>query len=353
MEINLDIVSQAVKDGDDKQVDNMESGTTSIEIVPFSEDHLEEAAGLVAVRYRQERKHNPILPARFEDAAAVLPILQNNTRRQTGMVAMREGRLIGFLTGFMSLFREVRTAFIPYWGHGASSDNRQKTYWSMYASLARHWVANGYFNHIITVLAHEQEVLGAWFMLGFGMDNIDTLRDVSSIKRVMADVEIRRATMDDIDAVMSLALANHWHLTTTPIFRPMFGHEGRRHLEQQISDANIAWWLAYNGSDIVGIMRLVPLSGREFSIPPADENTCGITAAFTKEEFRHHGVATTLLNHALEWARSVGYTRCAVDFESANILGASFWLKYFQPVGYSLVRRLDERIAWGTRRAEC
>ncbi len=86
----------------------MEFNNTSIEIGPFSEEHLEETAALVAVRCQHETKHNPILPARFEDAAAVLPILHNNTRRQTGVVARREGKLIGFLTGFMSSFREVR-----------------------------------------------------------------------------------------------------------------------------------------------------------------------------------------------------------------------------------------------------
>ncbi len=76
----------------------MEFDNTSIEIVPFNEDHLEEAAALVAVRYREERNVNPILPAQFEDATAVLPILHDNTRRQTGVVARREGKLIGFLT---------------------------------------------------------------------------------------------------------------------------------------------------------------------------------------------------------------------------------------------------------------
>lgn len=318
-----------------------------MEIVPFNEEHLEEAAALVAVRYREERNLNPILPSRFEDAAAVLPILHDNINRQTGVVARREGKLIGFLTGFMSLFREVRTAYIPYWGHGAGSDTRQETYRMLYASLARHWVANGYFTHIITILAHEQEVLDAWFMFGFGMDNIDALRDVSSIKRTTADVKVRRATTDDIDAVMSLALANHWHLTTTPIFRPMFGHEKREHIEPQLSDASVAWWLAYLDGGAVGCIRVEPSSERdEFSVTPADENTCGITRAFTKEEFRRRGVATTLLKHSLEWVHSVGYTRCAVDCESANIPGFSFWLKHFQPVGYSLVRHVDERIAW-------
>jgi hypothetical protein len=51
-----------------------------------------------------------------------------------------------------------------------------------------------------------------------------------------------------------------------------------------------------------------------------------------------------LLNGSLEWARAEGYERCAVDFEPMNSLAARFWPKYFQPVCYSLMRKVDERI---------
>ena len=176
-------------------------------IMPFNEEHLEDAAALVAVRYREERNLNPILPTRFEDAAAVLPILHDNINRQTGVVARREGKLIGFLTGFMSLFREVRTAYIPYWGHGAGSDTRQETYRVLYASLARHWVANGYFTHIITILAHEHTVSDAWYSLGFGMTTVDAFRDLAPVEGPVTDVEIHRATLQDIDPVITLVIA--------------------------------------------------------------------------------------------------------------------------------------------------
>jgi hypothetical protein len=53
-----------------------------------------------------------------------------------------------------------------------------------------------------------------------------------------------------------------------------------------------------------------------------------------------------VLNHGLDWAQSTGYERCAVDFEPQNLAGARFWLKHFQPVCYSLIRHVDERIAW-------
>jgi hypothetical protein len=52
------------------------------------------------------------------------------------------------------------------------------------------------------------------------------------------------------------------------------------------------------------------------------------------------GVATALLNRALEWARAEGYTRCAVDFEAANVPARRFWLRYFQPAALSFYRHI-------------
>lgn len=41
-----------------------------------------------------------------------------------------------------------------------------------------------------------------------------------------------------------------------------------------------------------------------------------------------------------------GYERLEVDFASANILAGRSWLRYFAPVCYSLVRPVDDRMAW-------
>lgn len=319
---------------------------SSIEIVPFSEDHIEAAAALVAARYRAERDFNKSLPTKYEEAEAIVPILQDNSKRTTGVTTIREGRLAGFATGLMTMHREARTAYIPDWGHGTEPADRWGTYRAMYAGLAHHWVANGYFTHIVTVFANEREVADAWFSLGFGLENVDALREVSLVEGPVAEVEIRRANPEDFDVVMALTLATRQHIATTPAFRPLLDHEGAEYYKQQLSDLDVVWWLAYQDGEVVGGMRIVPSSKRNFVMTVADESTCAITMAFTMEKERNHGIGTTLLKHSLEWVRSVGYKKCAVDFESANIPGSRFWLANFQPVCYSLVRRLDGRIAW-------
>jgi GNAT superfamily N-acetyltransferase len=76
-----------------------------------------------------------------------------------------------------------------------------------------------------------------------------------------------------------------------------------------------------------------------------DEKTTSIVSAFTREEARGGGIATALLNRALDWGREQGYARCAVDWEPMNVLASRFWLRYFQPVSYALERYIDERLA--------
>jgi GNAT superfamily N-acetyltransferase len=71
-----------------------------------------------------------------------------------------------------------------------------------------------------------------------------------------------------------------------------------------------------------------------------DEGTASITGAFTRADRRGQGVARVLLDAALAWARDSEYIRCAVDFESANLLASRFWPSHFQVVGITLGRRL-------------
>jgi GNAT superfamily N-acetyltransferase len=68
-----------------------------------------------------------------------------------------------------------------------------------------------------------------------------------------------------------------------------------------------------------------------------------ITGAYVLPEFRGKGVAEALLDTLLAWAKAQGKTTCSVDFESSNGYAAGFWLRYFKPVCYSLLRRVDPR----------
>ena len=70
------------------------------------------------------------------------------------------------------------------------------------------------------------------------------------------------------------------------------------------------------------------------------------TGAYTVERYRRSGIGAALLNRLIAEAKSARYERLSVDFESINTLGSRFWLKYFKPVCYSVIRTLDDRVLW-------
>jgi GNAT superfamily N-acetyltransferase len=74
-----------------------------------------------------------------------------------------------------------------------------------------------------------------------------------------------------------------------------------------------------------------------------DDKTAWVQGAYTKPDLRSQGIAAALLRECVEWARSEGFERLAVDFEGENVLGRRFWLRHFEPVAVSLVRHLDVR----------
>jgi GNAT superfamily N-acetyltransferase len=120
----------------------------------------------------------------------------------------------------------------------------------------------------------------------------------------------------------------------------------RSYYEEWLGNPDKVVWLAYSKDEPLAFMMLGP-ADQDVCTIIINEKTTSIYAAFTKEKARNAGVATAVLDHALKSARESGYERCAVSFEPMNLLGTRFWLKYFKPVCFSVVRYIDERVING------
>jgi GNAT superfamily N-acetyltransferase len=318
-----------------------------LEIVPLQTEHLDKAAVLVADRYREERTRNPLLHEKYEDPAKVRPLLDYNREKQAGVAAVQGGKVLGFITSLPFSNWGIPAVWISDWGHGAEKDNRSYVYRRMYAALAERWVEKGHLKHAVMTFAGEKDVLDALFSLGFGMTNIDMLRDVSALPGMVNNIEIKKAGMEDFNTLMKFRNSLCEHLTSTPVFLfiPSETREkSAAEFKQQLRDENTAIWLACDDGKIIGCMRVVPSSQCDFRMPTVDKSICGISMAFTEKGDRLQGVGIALLDEVLKWARGKGYTRCGVDFESSNISASRFWLSHFRPVCYTLFRNIDSRI---------
>ncbi len=319
----------------------------SLEIVPFEEKHFEDAAVLTCSHYRALRQHVPPLPSRYEEVSILLPMLRDLAGQAPGVVAIRGGRLVGFLLAFViPAFRGRRSVFSPEWANAADLDDRRRIYDEMYAHLSGRWVADACFTHLISLLAHDGDSLNGWQWLGFGLLAADGVRDLrpASGPTAEADIEVRRGFLEDVEQVMVLIEALQQHLVAAPTFLLPTEQKRREDHEKWLENPANAMWLAYHGTEAVACMGQGPANPDACTIIH-DEKTTSIVSAFTEEGARGRGIATTLLNQVLDWARFEGYERCAVDWEPMNILATRFWLRHFQPVSYTLVRHVDEQFA--------
>jgi GNAT superfamily N-acetyltransferase len=322
----------------------------SIQVVPLTPEHLEPAVSMAAARYRAARRQIPFLPARFEDPGAVLPRLQDHVGHVPGVAALRGGRLVGFVLSLLVRNRGERLAVVPDIGHAADPGDGYRIYRQMYAAIADRWLANGCFWHAITFYPQEREALDAWVSVGFGLAVIDALQVLDARPPPAETSDVRRAQAGDIDLIVPLELALERHLSSSPTYLPLIVEGGRRSLEEWLADESHALWLAFRAGEAVAYLRFEPSEG--LVLPTASETTVAITGAFTREDVRDTGLGTALLRHGFEWARAAGYQHCSVDFESANLPGSRFWLRHFEPVCHSLMRRVNPCLAWAHARRD-
>ena len=309
----------------------------SILISTLNDLHVEAAAGLVCERYRALRLQEPLLPERYERVEEFLPKLAKLLEEAPGVAATRSGRLVGFMTGYLiPEFLGVRAAYSPEWANAAESEGGGRIYEEMYAQISKSWVESGCFTHAFTLFSSDQAGVQALQWLSFGFAGVDGMREVTWQGSRQEGLEIRRASEGDHAVVAELLAGLERHLATAPVFWP---HELGDSLEWLRNPKN-AMWLAAQEGEILGCMGIGPASQEACTII-RDEGTASIVSAFTREDERGGGVATALLDRSLAWAREQGYARCTVDFEAMNYLARRFWLKWFRPVCFSLVRGIN------------
>ncbi|MHC5033184.1 MAG: GNAT family N-acetyltransferase [Planctomycetota bacterium] len=315
-----------------------------LRITPLSEEHLEDAALLVRDRYQVLRDQDPLLPLRYGEVSNLLPLLRDIvTASGPGVAAARDGRLVGFLKAWlMPAFRGKRSVYSPEWANAADLDDSRHIYEEMYRHLSAAWVADGHVAHYISVFANDIHAVEAWHWLGFGMAAVDALRGLQPVEAAGATPDIRRAGIQDTEKITQMEDALRRYSRAAPDF---FIAEafGKKDCEAWIADPDRVIWLACVDSEPVAFLRMGPAADDVCTII-RDAKTASIHRAFTRETVRGQGIATALLDRGIAWARSRGYVRCAVDFESMNLLATRFWLRHFRPVCFSLFRHIDERV---------
>jgi ribosomal protein S18 acetylase RimI-like enzyme len=324
-----------------------------LEIVPFRETHLEEAAALLALRHQGEYTLEPSLPERFMQAAVARAAVEATWSKPnaSGVVALDAGWMIGYLIGVPRIdLTWGRSVWVPLAGHAVDRACGSEVYRDLYAALSPFWVAFGCFAHYALVPASDREALEAWFALSFGKEQAYGIGETAQASALAAPVDpslsIRRASLADLEASIALDEIIPRHQSRSPVYAPFWG------------EAYTPFWLG-NKEDLrqesIAILENERLVGYQLYLPASPEpdnllvpeQCTELAVAATREEEQGRGVGRALTAHGLAAAHAAGFTHCITDWRVTNLLSSRFWPRQgFRPVAYRLSRRLDERIAW-------
>jgi hypothetical protein len=228
-------------------------------IQAFSDEHLDASAALLAERHIRHREAEPGLPANVDYGAEIEALWQVDER--SGAAATRNGELVGYLLGS---HRDDETwgsnIWIEYAGHAVREPELVR---DLYAVAADEWFARGRDRHYAMVPATDGELVDAWFRLSFGAQHAAAIQETPKPQeRSSANVVVRRAAADDIDAVTTLDLELPRHQARSPVFStlppPAVTEEDRQQFVSELEDREVALFVAEIDAKLVGELLMVP-----------------------------------------------------------------------------------------------
>ena len=347
----------------------------SIEIVPFHVGLLPAAAELLARRHVRDRAAMPLLPARFEQPKVALAAVREawSKPHASGVAALRDGRLIGYLVGearFDTL--RGRHVWIHLPGYALAEGHAVALYADLYAAAGPAWLRLGAFDHYVMAPAGDADALAVWFGLSFGQEQAHGILSLAGPLPKPAPipgVTIRRATAADRDTfVDEMSPILRQHMAGPPVWGVSLPENValiREGFAEMLTDDAARVWIAEGdggaaesseSGDRAEAGRLLAYQAY-FPAPPADDNlmvslterTTLLEVAATRRDARGRGIGRALSAAGLADAAAAGFHLCIADWRTTNIEAARFFLCLgFRSAACRLVRKIDPRIAWAT-----
>jgi GNAT superfamily N-acetyltransferase len=289
-----------------------------VEIRPFSAEHLDAAASLLAERHARHLDSEPLL-ARDVDFRAQL--------RGEGLVALRAGELRAYLLGHTT----EDDAFVDFAGCAAAEPELLR---DLYGALAPQWGRN---RHRVYVPASDTALLDVWFRLAFGLQFTLAVREPAPGR----GDGVRPGRPEDIDAVVRLERSFTEHLRDSPSFsgrRPESDEEIRADWRDTWEDERFAHLVVERDARAVGHALLYRRDTGDLRVP---ENSIDLALVVTLPEVRGTGAGSALVVQALGWAYERGFDAVTIDWRVVNLLADRFFrARGFRPTFVRLYRHI-------------
>lgn len=318
-----------------------------LEILPFADEHLEDAGRLLAGRHARQRAAEPLLAVRFEEPEAAQEELAAalSVEGASGAAAFRAGRLVGYLAGAPrdpGIWGE--NVWVEAAGHAAEDAEDVR---DLYAAAAARWVEEGRHRHYALVPATSESLVEAWFRLGFGQQQAHAVREVPA--RVEISVpdgfEIREPRAEDVEALLAVDLALPAHQQCSPVFsgQPLPSEDVlRAEWRSTLASAEETVLVGFRAGRAVACWSVC---AAELSVHyrglMESEGACYLAFASTVPEARGSGIGVALTDASLAAAAAQGYAAMVTDWRVTNLLASRFWPRRgFRPTFLRLYRSI-------------
>jgi GNAT superfamily N-acetyltransferase len=316
-------------------------------IVPFSEEHLEGAAALLAERHRAQRLVEPGLDPRYEEPSAARAEIDALRRVDgaSGVAAVAAGDVLGFVLGAPKNASWGPNVWVEPAGHAATQAELVR---DLYAAAAERWVAEGRTSHYAIVPATDPALVDAWFRVGFGHQHVHAIQETPSAtttRPAPPGVDLRRPRRDDLDALARLEVALSEHQVLSPVFSPLpvpTVEDARAEYEADFDEPRFTTFVVERDGEVIGsaVGCALEVSSSHTSLArPSGAAFLGFAAVFPEE--RGSGAGRLLAEAVLAWAREAGYPTVVTDWRMTNLLASRTWPRLgFRPTFFRLFRAI-------------
>lgn len=325
-------------------------------IIPFTSEHIDAAAQLLADRHQQDIKHNDLLPSRFtsKDCAAQAIKVIFEKEVTSGFAILDGEQMLAYMLGTLipEDYLGDKSQGWVYLPSYAAQDTA--LFIDLYSVIAESWVRQNCFDHFLHCSAHDNTLQDLWFSLSFGREQAHgVLRfDVANVKETDATgITIRLATTDDESYFRQMATWISRYQTYTPTFAPVTQAYLAKQVEsfaaliEDVESGEARVFLAFKGDNLVAYQIYYPVEADATNMMHPQEATELVVSA-THPDMRGLGIGRTLTQHAFQVMQTRDYSICVADWRTTNRTASRFWHGMgFKPSHYRLARRLDDRIA--------
>jgi len=315
----------------------------------FTEQHLAEAAELLAAQSQQYLNDFPILPAHIADRERAFTFLSALLKKaeEKGVVMLEKDRLTGYMLGYydQNVFFG-KHVWVPFGGLAITGSNVYQDLRKLYAAAGDIWIRDGILNHYLVCPA-IQEWQRAAFSLSFGQEQAYAV--ASSTKKQPEKspphgITIREVQPEDAG---QLAANGHWiaaHLNKAPVWEPVPQQhlaEVRPGYAELADDDTSTTWVAVDGEKLVAYVAIytVDIGAIHYLGTP---RAAHFAAAATHPEYRKRGIGRALFTHIMNIAHQQGYEQIFTDWRMTNLEADRYWPTFgFCPFAHRLLRRVN------------